>query len=203
MKAVFSGFCIAGSKRQRKPASSLRVWLSLLRLAVMGSGWRDGCAPTVSKPMHHAASVAVSREHRRAKTDRLDTEMLKRAFLGWLRGEPEHCQMAAIPTLAEEDARRPNRERDCLGASGRGSSTDEEALVRLGSGSIRNFARPLIGLTIWSARWARRCPQIRELSCGGIWRGLPCCVNKSRRSRQRVWNSWHRLPRKDRTPWFA
>jgi transposase len=62
----------------------------------------------------HAASVAVPREHKRAKTDRLDTEMLKRGFLGWLRGEPEHCQMAAIPTLAEEDARRPNRERDCL-----------------------------------------------------------------------------------------
>lgn len=62
----------------------------------------------------HAASVAVSREHRRAKTDRLDTEMLKRAFLGWLRGEAKHCQMAAVPTLAEEDARRPNRERDCL-----------------------------------------------------------------------------------------
>src|SRR6201986_4073253 len=62
----------------------------------------------------HAASVAVSREHRRAKTDRLDTEMLKRAFLGWLRGEAGHCQMAAVPTLAEEDARRPNRERDCL-----------------------------------------------------------------------------------------
>ena len=35
----------------------------------------------------HAASVAVSREHRRAKTDRLDTELLKRAFLGWLRGD--------------------------------------------------------------------------------------------------------------------
>ena len=35
----------------------------------------------------HATSVAVSREHRRAKTDRLDTELLKRAFLGWLRGE--------------------------------------------------------------------------------------------------------------------
>jgi hypothetical protein len=31
----------------------------------------------------HASSVAVSREHRRAKTDRLDTELLKRAFLGW------------------------------------------------------------------------------------------------------------------------
>ena len=34
----------------------------------------------------HASSVAVSREHRRAKTDRLDTQLLMRAFLGWLRG---------------------------------------------------------------------------------------------------------------------
>jgi hypothetical protein len=32
----------------------------------------------------HASSVAVSREHRRAKTDRLNTELLKRGFLGWL-----------------------------------------------------------------------------------------------------------------------
>jgi transposase len=42
--------------------------------------------------------VAVSREHRRAKTDRLDTELLKRSFLGWLRGERDHCKMVAIPT---------------------------------------------------------------------------------------------------------
>ena len=56
----------------------------------------------------------MSREHRRAKTDRLDTELLKRAFLGWLRGEPDHCSMAAIPTLEEEDAKRPNRERESL-----------------------------------------------------------------------------------------
>jgi transposase len=62
----------------------------------------------------HAASVAVSREHRRAKTDRLDTEQLKRSFLGWLRGERDHCKMAAIPTLAQEDAKRPHRERDTL-----------------------------------------------------------------------------------------
>lgn len=33
----------------------------------------------------HASSVAMLREHRRAKTDRLDTELLKRAFAGWLR----------------------------------------------------------------------------------------------------------------------
>jgi transposase len=62
----------------------------------------------------HPASVAVSREHRRAKTDRLDTELLMRAFLGWLRGEKRHCSMAAIPTAEDEDARRPNRERENL-----------------------------------------------------------------------------------------
>ena len=37
-----------------------------------------------------------------------------RAFLGWLRGERRHCGMAAIPTIEEEDARRPNRERKNL-----------------------------------------------------------------------------------------
>jgi transposase len=56
----------------------------------------------------------VSREHRRAKTDRLDTELLMRAFLGWLRGEKRHCSMATIPTAEQEDVRRPNRERENL-----------------------------------------------------------------------------------------
>ena len=62
----------------------------------------------------HATSVAISREHRRAKTDRIDTAMLRRGFLGWLRGEPGHCSMAIVPTVAEEDAKRPHRERDSL-----------------------------------------------------------------------------------------
>lgn len=62
----------------------------------------------------HPTSIAVSREHKRAKTDRLDTVQLQRAFLGWLRGESKHCQMVAIPSLEEEDAKRPNRERDQL-----------------------------------------------------------------------------------------
>jgi transposase len=44
----------------------------------------------------------------------LDTELLKRAFLGWLRGERDHCSMAAIPTIEEEDGRRPHRERENL-----------------------------------------------------------------------------------------
>lgn len=62
----------------------------------------------------HATSIAVSREHRRAKTDRLDTAMLVRGFLGWLRGERGHCTMAIVPTMEQEDAKRPHREREAL-----------------------------------------------------------------------------------------
>jgi transposase len=81
----------------------------------------------------HATSIAVSREHRRAKTDRLDTQVLMRAFLGWLRGEPKHCSMAAIPSLAEEDAKRPSREHEKLVAEqSRIVNKMKSALVRLG-----------------------------------------------------------------------
>jgi transposase len=62
----------------------------------------------------HPTSIPVSREHRRAKSDRLDLGLLQRAFLGWLRGERKHCSMVAIPTRAEEDGKRPLREREAL-----------------------------------------------------------------------------------------
>jgi len=85
----------------------------------------------------HPTSVAVSREHRRAKTDRLDTELLKRAFLGWLRGERGHCSMAMIPTPQEEDAKRPNREREGLvGERTRIVNRMKSTLARVG---IRGF----------------------------------------------------------------
>ena len=79
----------------------------------------------------------MSREQRRAKTDRLDTELLKRGFLGWLRGERGHCSMVRVPTLAEEDAKRPNRERECLvGERTRIINRIKANLARLG---VRNF----------------------------------------------------------------
>src|SRR6516164_9706131 len=91
------------------------------RIAVAYEAGRDGFwlarwlrSQSIEAYLIHPSSVPVSREHRRAKTDRLDTELLKRAFLGWLRGEPKHCSMAAIPTLEDEDARRPSRERESL-----------------------------------------------------------------------------------------
>jgi transposase len=117
---------------------------TIARIAVAFEAGRDGFwlarwlrARSVEAHVIHPTSVAVSREHRRAKTDRLDTELLKRAFLGWLRGEPDHCSMAAVPTLDEEDARRPNREREGLvGERTRIVNRIKAGLVRLG---IRGF----------------------------------------------------------------
>ena len=117
---------------------------AITRLAVAFEAGRDGFwlarwlrAREVEAHVIHPTSIAVSREHRRAKTDRLDTGLLERAFLGWLRGEPGHCSMAAVPTLEEEDARRPNREREGLvGERTRIVNRMRGCLARLG---IRGF----------------------------------------------------------------
>ena len=53
----------------------------------------------------------MSREHGRRQDRPSRHRVLKRAFLGWLRGERDHCKMLAIPTTKDEDAKRPNRER--------------------------------------------------------------------------------------------
>ena len=105
------------------------------RIAIALARWLR--ARGIEAHVIHASSVAVSREHRRAKTDRLDTELLKRAFLGWLRGERDHCKMVEIPTMQDEDAKRPNREHDSLiGERSRIVNRMKAALVRLG---IRGF----------------------------------------------------------------
>ena len=118
------------------------------RIAVAYEAGRDGFwlarwlqAHGVEAYVIHASSIAVSREHRRAKTDRLDTDHLKRAFIGWLRGEPDHCHMAAIPTLEQEDAKRPTRERENLvGEQTRLINRIKSCLVRFG---IRGFKSKL------------------------------------------------------------
>ena len=93
----------------------------IARVAVAFEAGRDGFwlarwlrGRGIETHIIHSSSVAVSREHKRAKTDRLDTAMLMRVLLGWLRGERGHCGMVGIPTIEEEDAKRPCRERENL-----------------------------------------------------------------------------------------
>jgi transposase len=125
---------------QRWRDEAVKAGRTTTRIAVAFEAGRDGFwlarwlrTHGIEAYVIHPTSVAVSREHRRAKTDRLDTELLKRAFLGWLRGEPDHCGMAAIPTLEEQDVRRPHRERETLvGERTRIVNRVKSALARLG-----------------------------------------------------------------------
>jgi transposase len=75
--------------RQRNEAAE--AGRAINRTAVAYDAGRDGFwlarwlhAYAIEAYVIHPSSVPVSREHRRAKTDRLDTELLTRAFLGWL-----------------------------------------------------------------------------------------------------------------------
>ncbi len=61
-----------------------------------------------------AASIAMPRRHRRAKTDRIDGETLIRALMTWKRGEPRACSMVKLLSAEEEDNRRIGRERKTL-----------------------------------------------------------------------------------------
>jgi transposase len=82
---------------------AVKTGREIKRMVVAFEAGRDGFwlarwlrARGIEPHVIHPTSVAVSREHRRAKTDRLDTEHLKRVVLGWLRGEPDHCRTVAI-----------------------------------------------------------------------------------------------------------
>lgn len=123
---------------------AVKAGRKITRMVVAFEAGRDGFwlarwlrAREIEAYVIHPTSIAVSREHRRAKTDRLDIALLKRSLLGWLRGEKKHCSMAAIPTLEQEDAKRPNREREQLVGKRTGVvNRMKAALVRLG---IRGF----------------------------------------------------------------
>jgi len=128
------------------------------RIALAYEAGRDGFwlarwlkARGIEAYVIHPSSIPVPREHRRAKSDRLDTGLLMRGFLGWLRGEAKHCTMAAIPTLEEEDAKRASRERESLTKERtRLINRLKACLVRFGIGSfnprLRKAADRLAGL---------------------------------------------------------
>lgn len=106
---------------ERWRAEAVKAGHTIKRMVVAFEAGRDGAwlarwlgEHGIEVYVIHAASIPVPREHKRPKTDRLDTEMLMRAVLGWLRGEARHCRMVQIPTLEEEDAKRPSREHDSL-----------------------------------------------------------------------------------------
>jgi len=114
---------MAGLLRQVEAwkAEALRAGRTVRRTVLSYEAGRDGfwiarylLAQGIEVQIMHPASIPVERRGRRAKTDRIDLDMLLRTLLAWLRGEPRVCSMVRIPSEADEDMRRPERERERL-----------------------------------------------------------------------------------------
>jgi transposase len=77
------------------------------------------------------ASIAVEQRARRAKTDRIDGELLLRTLMAHWRGEPRVVRIVRVASVAEEDARRVSRERDRLIRERTAHTNRIKALLRL------------------------------------------------------------------------
>ena len=88
-----------------------------------------------------AASIAVEQRSRRAKTDRIDGELLLRTLMAYLRGEPRVVRIVRVPSVEQEDARRASRERDRLITEQTAHTNRIKALLRLLGMAVGNPRR--------------------------------------------------------------
>jgi transposase len=87
------------------------------------------------------ASIAVEQRSRRAKTDRIDGELLLRTLMAYLRGEPRVVRIVRVPTVEQEDVRRASRERDRLVTEQTAHTNRIKALLRLFGMAVGNPRR--------------------------------------------------------------
>ena len=120
------------SRHKLRPADALGLWavLERERAALLRGGYgavrvvscyeagRDGfwlhrflVAQGAESWVVDPGSVLVNRRARRAKSDRLDVEGLLRLAMRYDAGDRHLGRMVVVPSVAEEDARRPGRER--------------------------------------------------------------------------------------------
>jgi transposase len=123
VKRSFSARDIAAVTKalEQLKAQAQKAGLTVTRTVLAYEAGRDGfwiaralAQQGIEVHVMHPASIAIERRGKRAKTDRIDVDLLLTTLLGWLRGEPGRCTMAPIPALEEEDMREPGRRRSVL-----------------------------------------------------------------------------------------
>jgi transposase len=105
--------------------------------------WLDRAlrAAGIANHVFDPASIAVEQRGRRAKTDRIDGELLLRTLMAHCRGEPRVVRVVRVPTVAEEDARRLSRERHRLITEQTAHTARIKALLRLHGMAVGNPRR--------------------------------------------------------------
>ena len=87
------------------------------------------------------ASIAVEQRARRAKTDRVDGELLLRTLMAHCRGEPRVVRVVRVPSAGQEDMRRDSRERQRLVQEQTAHINRIKALLRLLGMAVGNPRR--------------------------------------------------------------
>jgi len=77
------------------------------------------------------ASIPVEQRARRAKTDRIDGELLLRTLMAYRRGEPRVVRIVRVPSVTQEDTRRASREHGRLITEQTAHINRIKALLRL------------------------------------------------------------------------
>jgi transposase len=108
--------CFTELKRKAQARTGRGFPIIVIQEAGLDGFWIDRLLKSEGIESHvvDAASIAVSRRRRRAKTDKLDGEALLRALLAYKRGEPRVCSMLRVPKPEEEERRGLVRERKTL-----------------------------------------------------------------------------------------
>ena len=107
---------LSRSRAKAEQGYGVRVKTVVIQEAGLDGFWihRLLLAEGIESHVVDAASIAVARRHRRAKTDSIDGETLLRTLMAWARGERRVCSMVRAPSPEEEDRRRLTRERGTL-----------------------------------------------------------------------------------------
>ena len=108
--------CLAELKRKALARTAATYPIIVIQEAGLDEFWIHRALEKEGIESHvvDAASIAVPRRRRRAKTDRIDGKTLLRTLMAFKRGEPRVCAMAKAPSAEEEDRRRLGRERKTL-----------------------------------------------------------------------------------------
>jgi transposase len=98
-------------------------------------------AAGITSLLFDASSIAVEQRRWRAKTDRIDGELLLRSLMAHWRGEPRVVRIVRAPSVAQEDVRRASRERDRLIREQTAHVNRVKALLRLYGVAVGNPRR--------------------------------------------------------------
>lgn len=107
-----------------------------------------------------SGSIEVNRRQRRAKTDRLDALKLLSMLMRYVGGERRVWTVLHVPTVEQEDARRPHRERERLERERLAHSNRIRGLLMLHNLRVKTIGGP---------KWRQRLTALRAHLPAQLW----------------------------------